>query len=258
MAARLCPGWVYIVLHITNGRSSWLSPCCMFLLLQSGTMANFYEVNYVDDSGPAHSLYDIVILATPLHQGLSDIGFSGFSPPLASHFPGRYHQTVSTLVVGRLNVSYLDPRRKPSEFSISDVFTTDNEKLGFTSVSSLDPVHIPPGYSRPPGSQTSVWKVFSHEPLTETQLRTLFVSRERVVEKRWLAYPSYRAPERQAPPFILHHSLYYLSPIEWAASSMEMSALSARNIALLANHRWHGHATKVDQEDLHARLRGEL
>ncbi|KAK3549956.1 hypothetical protein QTP86_016850 [Hemibagrus guttatus] len=225
---------------------------------KSGTITNFYEVNYVSDSGPAHSLYDIVVLATPLHLGLSDIAFSGFSPSLPSHFPGRYHQTVSTLVLGRLNVSHLDGRRKPSEFFISDIFTTDNEKLGISSVSSLDPVQITPGYSRPSASQTSVWKVFSPKSLTEEQLKTLFMSRERVVEKRWLAYPSYRAPERQPPPFILHHNLYYLSPIEWVASAMEMSALSARNIALLAYHRWHGHTAKVDQEGLHARLRGEL
>ncbi|MCI4388505.1 hypothetical protein PGIGA_G00086890 [Pangasianodon gigas] len=225
---------------------------------KSGTIANFYEVNYVGDSGSAHSLYDIVILATPLHQGLSDISFSGFSPSLPSHFPGAYHQIVTTLVLGRLNVSYLDARRNPSEFFVSDILMTENENLGIASLNSLDPVHITPGYSRPPASQTAVWKVYSTEPLTEEQLRMLFVSRERVVEKSWLACPSYRAPERQAPSFILHHNLYYLNPIEWAASSMEMSALSARNAALLASHRWHGDTSKVDQEDLHARLRGEL
>ncbi|TSM12514.1 Prenylcysteine oxidase [Bagarius yarrelli] len=225
---------------------------------KSGANTKFYEVNYVSDSGSAYSLYDVVILATPLHQGLSDISFSGFSPPLPSHFPGRYHQTVTTLVLGRLNISYVDVRRKPSEFFVSDIFTTDGEKLGICSLSSLDPVHITPGYSRPPASETTVWKIFSPEPLTEEQLRTLFVSRERVIEKRWLAYPSYRAPERRPPPFILNDSLYYLSPIEWAASAMETSALSARNVALLAKHRWYKNTAKVDQEGLHSRLRGEL
>ncbi|KAI5099527.1 prenylcysteine oxidase 1 precursor [Silurus meridionalis] len=225
---------------------------------KSGTITNFYELNYVGDSGSAHSLYDIVVLATPLHLGLSDISFSGFSPALSSHFPGHYHQTVSTLVHGRLNVSFLDAKRKASDFFVSEISTTDGEKLGISSLSCLDPVHITPGYTRPPASQTAVWKVFSPEPLTEEQLKTLFISREHVSEKRWLAYPSYKAPERQAPPFILHHSLYYLSSIEWAASAMEMSALSAQNVALLANHRWHGNTEKVDQEGLHARLRGEL
>lgn len=215
-------------------------------------------MNYVDDSGSAHSLYDIVILATPLHKGLSNISFFGFPHSLPSHFPGHYHQTVTTLILGRLNISYLDASRKPSEFFHSDIFTTDSEKLGYASLSSLDPVYIPPGYSRPLASHTTVWKVFSPKPLTEEQLKTLFISREHVVEKRWLAYPSYRAPERRVPSFILHHNLYYLSPIEWAASSIEMSALSARNIALLANHRWNGRTSKVDQEGLHARLRGEL
>uniref|UniRef100_W5U6S8 Prenylcysteine oxidase 1 n=1 Tax=Ictalurus punctatus TaxID=7998 RepID=W5U6S8_ICTPU len=226
--------------------------------LKSGTVAKFYEVNYVGDSGSAHTLYDIVILATPLHQGLSDISFPGFSPPLPSHLSGRYHHVVTTLVLGRLNVSYLDASRKPSEFFASDVLTTDNEKLGISSLCAMDPVHITPGYSRPPASQMAMWRVYSPESLTEEQLSMLFVSRERVVEKPWLACPLYRAPERRAPSFILHDNLYYLSPIEWAASSMEMSALSARNAALLANHRWHGDTLKVDQEDLYSRLRGEL
>lgn len=225
---------------------------------KSGTVTSFYEVNYVGKSGPAHSLYDLVIVATPLHQGLSDISFSGFSPPVPSHFPGRYHQTVTTLVLGILNISNFNSDRKPNEFFVDHIFTTDNEELGIASVSAIDPVQIPLAYSPPLSGQNKVWKVFSPQPLSEEQLNVLFVSREQVLEKRWLAYPLYRAPGRRAPPFVLHHNLYYLSAIEWAASSMEMSAISARNVALLARHRWHRHTDKVDQEDLHSRLRGEL
>ncbi|XP_066507463.1 prenylcysteine oxidase 1 [Hoplias malabaricus] len=225
---------------------------------KSGSVASLYEVNYIGDAGSAHSLYDIVILATPLHQGLSDISFSGFSPPIPSHFPGRYHQTVSTLVLGRVNVSYLGFSQKPSDFVFSDILTQDMKGLVINSLSSLDPVHIPPGYRRPPASESKVWKVFSPEPLKEEQLREIFLSWEGIWEKKWLAYPSYTPPQRRSPPFILHDRLYYLSPIEWAASCMEMSALSARNVVLLAHHRWHGHSAKIDQEDLHTRLRGEL
>ncbi|XP_017566706.1 prenylcysteine oxidase [Pygocentrus nattereri] len=225
---------------------------------RSGTVANFYELNYVGDSGPAHSLYDIVIVATPLHQGLSDISFSGFSPPIPSHFPGRYHQTVATLVLGRLNMSYLGSNHKPADFVVSEILTTDNEALAINSLGSLHPVHIPQGYRQPPASESKVWKVFSQEPLSEEQLGEIFVSREGVWEKRWLAYPSYSPPQRRMPPFTLHDRLFYLNTIEWAASCMEMSAISARNMALLAHHRWHDQTDKIDQEDLHTRLRGEL
>ncbi|KAL7847974.1 hypothetical protein AOLI_G00226920 [Acnodon oligacanthus] len=139
---------------------------------KSGTESSFYEVNYVGDSGPAHSIYDIVIVATPLHEGLSDISFSGFSPPIPSHFPGHYHHLVTTLVLG---------------------------------------------YHRPPASESKVWKFFSQEPLAEEQLREIFVS-----------------------------------------CCMELSVVAARNVALLTYHHWHNQTDKIDQEDLHTRLREEL
>lgn len=225
---------------------------------KTGTAASFYEVNYVGESGSAHALYDIVIIATPLHLGLSDIDFTGISPPIPSHYPGRYHQTVSTLVHGLLNVSYLGTTEPASEFTVSDVFTTDSNGSIINSLSSIDPVHIPPGYKRPPASQTKVWKVFSPKSLSPEQLADIFLSWDWVSETRWLAYPAYRPPHRKTPPFILHDRLYYLNALEWAASAMEMSAISARNVVLLAHHRWHKQVSKIDQEDLHARLRGEL
>ncbi|XP_074547174.1 prenylcysteine oxidase 1 [Halichoeres trimaculatus] len=225
---------------------------------KTGPTSTFYELNYADESGSAHALYDIVIIAAPLHQGKSDITFSGFSPPIPSHYPGRYHQTVSTLVHGTLNMSYLGTSEPASEFTVSDIFTTDSKDSVINSLSSIDPVHIPSGYKRPPASQAKVWKVFSPQPLSQEQLKDMFLSWDSVSETRWLAYPSYRPPHRKTPPFILHDRMYYLSAVEWAASAMEMSAISARNVALLAHHRWHHQVGKINQEDLHTRLRGEL
>lgn len=231
------------------------SPLCS---LFSGSTVSYYEVNYVGASGSAHSLYDIVVIATPLHQGKSDITFSGFSPPIPTHFPGLYHQTVATLVHGTLNVSYLGSAEAASEFTVSEILTTDSKGCAINSLSSLDPVHIPDGYKRPPASRPKVWKVFSSESLTPEQLQRMFLSYDSVSETPWLAYPSYRPPHRKTPPFVLHNRLYYLNAVEWAASAMEMSAISARNAALLAHHRWHEQTSKIDQEDLHTRLRGEL
>lgn len=223
-----------------------------------GPTTSFYELNYIGESGPAHALYDVVVIAAPLHQGKSDIAFPGFSPPIPSHFPGRYHQTVSTLIHGKVNMSYLGSTAPASTFTVSDILTTDSKGCAINSLSSLDPVHIPQGYKRPPASEAKVWKVFSPQPLSQEQLRDIFISWDSVSETRWLAYPSYRSLHRKAPPFILHDRLYYLNAVEWAASAMEMSAIAARNVALLAHHRWHQEAGKIDQEDLHARLRGEL
>lgn len=224
----------------------------------SGSSVSLYEVNYVGESGSAHSLYDIVVIATPLHQGKSDIAFSGFSPPIPSHYPGLYHQTVATLVHGKLNVSYLGTSEPASKFTVSEILTTDSKGCAINSLSFLDPVHIPDGYKRPAASHSAVWKVFSSQPLSPEQLQEMFLSYDSVSETRWLAYPSYRPPHRKTPPFILHDRLYYLNAVEWAASAMEMSAIAARNVALLAHHRWHMQVKKIDQEDLHTRLRGEL
>ncbi|TWW66015.1 prenylcysteine oxidase 1 [Takifugu flavidus] len=225
---------------------------------KTGPTTTFYEVNYIEESGASHALYDVVVIATPLHQGKSDIAFPGFTPPIPSHFPGRYHQTVSTLVHGKVNMSYLGSAEPASKFTVSDILTTDSKGCAINSLSSVDPVHIPQGYKRPPASEDKVWKVFSPQPLSQEQLRDIFISWDSVSETRWLAYPSYRSLHRKAPPFILHDRMYYLNAVEWAASAMEMSAIAARNVALLAHHRWHQEAGKIDQEDLHARLRGEL
>ncbi|RXM90998.1 Prenylcysteine oxidase [Acipenser ruthenus] len=215
-----------------------------------------YEVSYTGQSGAAHSLYDIVFIATPLHPGISDISFPNFSPPIPSHFSGRYHQTVATLVQGRLNTSYFGLHFS-GDSRVSEVLMMEREGLAVHSVSSLDPVTVPQGYSRPPASQPKVWKVFSPAPLSEAQLGALFLSRDAVSETRWLAYPTYTLP-RGLPPVVLHDRLYYLSGIEWAASAMEMSAIAARNAVLLAHHRWHGTEDRTDQEDLHSRLKNEL
>lgn len=230
----------------------------IFFVVLAGSVTNFYEVNYVGESGAAHALYDIVVVATPLHQDVSEINFLGFSPPIPSHFPGRYHQTVATLVHGLLNVSFLGTTDKPEDFFFSDVLTLDNKASDIQILSSLDPVKIPKGYSPSPASQRKVWKIFSPQPLSQKHLQQIFLSWDSVSEKRWLAYPSYSPPQRRTPPFILHEHLYYLNAVEWAASAMEMSAISARNLALLSHHRWYQQTGKIDQEDLHTRLRGEL
>ncbi|XP_019720949.1 prenylcysteine oxidase 1 [Hippocampus comes] len=225
---------------------------------KTGLSTGFYEVTYVGDTGAGHSTYDVVVIATPLHQGKSDISFSGLSSPVVSQFPGIYHQVFSTLVHGVLNTSYLGVTRPASEFTVSEVLTADSKDNIMYSLMSVDPVHAPAGYNRPPASHSKVWKVFSPRALDQEDLRRLFLSWDSVSQTPWLAYPTYRPPQRQTPPFILHNRLYYLSAVEWAASSMEMSAISARNAALLAHHRWHEQTGRIDREDLHTRLRGEL
>lgn len=73
----------------------------------------------------------------------------------------------------------------------------------------------------------------------------------------WQAYPSYSS-QRKLPPVELHPNLYYLNGIESVASAMEMSSVAAKNIALLAYHRWNRQTDMVDQRDLMHRIKTEL
>lgn len=223
-------------------------------LVSPGDPAKLYQVTYNTVSGLTADTYDIVVIAAPLSRKMANITFKNFDPPVPE-FPNPYHQTVTTLVHGRLNASFFG-YRDPSAFHLGAIFTTENPKLFINSLGVVSPVEGVGGEGKPP-SQSAVWKVFSKEALTKEQLNLLFSSYDSVKAKRWLAYPRYSPPEK-CPPVILHDKIYYLNGIERAASAVEMSAIAAKNAALLAYHRWYGNSDRIDQEDLHEKLKTEL
>ncbi|XP_056427430.1 prenylcysteine oxidase 1-like [Hyla sarda] len=222
---------------------------------KSGNKVRLYEVNYETDKGPTLDMYDIVIIATPLTKELGNIKFLGFDPPIET-VSKPYHQTVATFVHGRINTSFFGCP-KPCQFSVSEILTTDGPNLFINSIGPVYPVKPGTKHEISKASDIKVWKVFSPEPLTDEQLRRLFESYHAVIVKDWLAYPEYSPPEK-LPPVILHHDIYYVNSIEWAASAMEMSAISAKNVALLSYHRWYGKEGQIDQENLAERLKSEL
>ncbi|XP_069812919.1 prenylcysteine oxidase 1-like [Dendropsophus ebraccatus] len=222
---------------------------------KSGNTVRLYEVSYETDKGRTLDMYDIVVIATPLNKGIGNIAFNGFDPPIET-FSKPYHQTVATFVHGRINSSFFGCP-KPCQLSVSEILTTDRPNLFVNSVSPVYPVKPVTESVISKASDIKVWKVFSPEPLTEEQLRLLFETYHAVLVKNWLAYPKYSPPEK-LPPIILHRDIYYVNSIEWAASAMEMSAISAKNIALLSHHRWFGKNGQIDQEDLAERLKSEL
>ncbi|KAM9312709.1 prenylcysteine oxidase 1 [Gastrophryne carolinensis] len=222
---------------------------------KSGNIARLYEVNYVSDSGAGADLYDIVVIATPLNKEIGNIDFVGFNPPIEI-YPRPYQQTVATFVHGQINASFFG-YPKASEFHLLEILTTENPKLFIRSISAVSPVKPASESVLSKASGLRVWKIFSAGVLTDEQLRQLFVSYQAVSVKKWLAYPRYAPPEK-LPPIILHRGIYYVNSIEWAASAMEMSAISAMNTALLSHHRWYGEEDKIDQENLSERLKSEL
>ncbi|XP_065515470.1 prenylcysteine oxidase 1 [Lathamus discolor] len=220
----------------------------------AGDPVKLYQVTYNTTSGLTGDTYDIVVIAAPLSPKMANITFKNFDPPVPE-FLGLYHKTVATFVHGRLNTSFFG-YRDPEAFNFGAIFTMENPNLFFSSVGVVSPVEDGGGEGKLT-LQSAVWKVFSKEVLTKEQLNLLFSSYDSVKVKTWLAYPHYSPPEG-CPPIILHDNIYYLNGIEWAASAMEMSAVAAKNAALLAYHRWYGNTDKIDQEGLHEKLKTEL
>ncbi|KFU88751.1 Prenylcysteine oxidase, partial [Chaetura pelagica] len=219
-----------------------------------GDPVKLYQVTYNTSSGLTGDTYDMVFIAAPLGRRMADITFKNFDPPVPE-FPNPYHQTVTTLVHGRLNASFFG-YQDPSSFRLDAIFTTENPELFINSLGVVSPVDGVGEDGKSP-SQSHVWKVFSQEELSKEQLRLLFSSYDSVKVKKWLAYPHYSPPEK-CPPIILHDNLYYVSGLERGGRAIELRPIAARNAALLGYHRWHGNRHLIDQQDLHERLKTEL
>lgn len=182
-----------------------------------------YEVTYVnkDSTDPMTSTYDIVIIAAPLTGDQEfQVEFVGFPGDLV--FPGEYQTTYATFVKANLKSKYFGLRE-----ALDSILSCNPNKTIISSVGKVDPVD---GTFR---KDPQVWKVFSRKPVETRLLRDMFSN---IIEKKeiaWKAYPRYSA-NTNLDNFKLHDALYYVNVIEWAASSMEMSALAGRNVAILA------------------------
>lgn len=215
-----------------------------------------YKLSYTTQAEIASDIYDIIVIATPLQQNVnSGISFLGFEPKLPE-ITGSYHTMVASVVHGYLNCTYFG-FPDPKLFPFTSVLTTETADLFFNSASSICPVNISTGFRRKQPHEARVYKVFSPKPLEKDELKTLFKSYYSVQVIEWKAYPRYGSSQ-EMPPMILHDSLYYLNGIEWAASAMEMSSVTAKNIALLAYHRWSRQLEMIDQKDLMHKIKTEL
>lgn len=166
-------------------------------------------------------LYDLVVIACPqIKTSKQNIKLVGIPKPPSMAV--KYQRTVATFVHGELNYKYFD---YSNFFKPNQIFSV-NPNLFFSSVSMIYPVEPNKSYDH------RVFKVFSKEKLTNMQLDMLFSVRVDVVVKDWYAYPVYSV-DMPKVPFVIHDNLFYLNSIELAASAMEMSAISGRNIAKL-------------------------
>ncbi|XP_063784112.1 prenylcysteine oxidase-like [Pseudophryne corroboree] len=226
--------------------------------LHNSEKKRLYEVQYEREGTLGSDYYDLVIVAAPLHKAGYQISFLNFQ----TNFPesiGSYHRVVSSIVHGYLNSSYFG-FSDPKLFPFASILSTDTPDAIFHSLESLCPVNVSVGFRRKPPQEAAVWRVLSSRPLDRKELKTLFKSYYSVQAIEWQAFPSYGTTSslRTLPPIVLHDGLYYLSGAEWAASSVEMSAVAAKNVALLAFNRWFELNEKIDQPDLMHKLKTEL
>lgn len=194
------------------------------------------KTKYEVKSNEVTNIYDMVIIATPFYGNESDISFINFPEPIigSSHL---YHRTVATFVRGLPNFSKFGYKTL-NEFP--EIVLVTKDKFFFNSVVKLHRVDV--GSERHENKQElPTWKVFSQQPLTDEEMLALFISYEDVEVVNWsAAYPHYSSSEDNLPSFRLASQLYYVNTIELAASCMEMMAIAAHNVALLAHHDWTG------------------
>ncbi|PAA83680.1 hypothetical protein BOX15_Mlig022525g2, partial [Macrostomum lignano] len=173
--------------------------------------------------------YDQVILTVPPSQHFN-IEIKDVKVPRVD-----YQTTVATFVKGRLNHDWLGLRSRQSEYSV--LTGTPASPLDFNSIGYQHDVDKNPS--------DNVYKVFSQRVLTAEQVNQLFTNVESTHSVSWLAYPLYRRGLSINASFVLADGLYHTSPIELAASAMEMSAIAGRNAALLAFNDWTGKAAEL-------------
>lgn len=187
-------------------------------------LLNFTRNEHQVNNNGHGEFYDIVILATPMTLDIKNrIKFINF--PKQIQFLGNYHRTVCTLVNGDLNYKFFNLDAK-----VSDILTVND--TFFNSVSSIVDVN----YSGE-DIDSNVWKIFSPNILTEAEINKLFknVKSKKIID--WKAYPAYDTIKR-TDSFVLDDYMFHVNAIEWAASAMEMSAIGARNVAILAYEVW--------------------
>jgi len=167
--------------------------------------------------------YDKIIMAMPWSEQ-NPIQFINFldqesviEAAAALYRSRSYHRTVATLVAAKgITPKY---RKWVDILSCTPNF--------FTSISRVHPVVLTRSERVP------VFKVFSPEPLTDSQLGEIFEEIHQVDVSDWWAYPEYDRIPPPLPSFhVLPNSIYYLNGIEWAASAIEMSLISGRNAAI--------------------------
>lgn len=173
--------------------------------------------------------YDILIVAAPF-----EIPDYFFDCKDCKNWPslkrlGQFWRTIASFVHGHVNLTHF---RFETTSEVPDVIgTSENPKDYFNSIGKQSPCE---NRTNLDVEETPIRKVFSRSDVSASQLNELFSQVDEMKVVSWLAYPHYTPPEKFWS-FVLDDGVFYINAIERSASAMEMSAISAKNAALLAH-----------------------
>ena len=204
---------------------------------------------YEKNGAEQEKIYDYVVVAFPLT--LNDEFVIGFN--FTDHFECQMKTTKVVFVRGELSYNEI-----PSNNHIT-VLSAD-PTLDFRSIESV----IPCDGTIENNNNNKIYKIVLSDI---DSLKKIFKYYQIIQQVDWLAYPLYKILEDPQPikkvprqkselrakneshiaktllyPRLIIDSqersrIFYLNSIEWLASSMEMSCINARNIALLISNK---------------------
>lgn len=196
--------------------------------------------------------YDVVIVAAPL-----EIADYYFDCKDCNNWPipkdlGEFWRTIATFIHGQVNMTHFG---FSTEDDIPEVIgTTETPTNFFNSIGKQEPVE---NRTEIDPKELPINKIFSRSNLTALQLNKLFSRVDEMKVVSWLAYPHFTPPEKFWS-FVLDDGVFFVNAIEYSASAMEMSAVSAKNAALLAHHYYSGKLSDAHINDKPSNLRSEL
>eukprot|EP01024_Parvocaulis_polyphysoides_P068087 TRINITY_DN8250_c1_g1_i5.p2 TRINITY_DN8250_c1_g1~~TRINITY_DN8250_c1_g1_i5.p2 ORF type:complete len:471 (-),score=86.62 TRINITY_DN8250_c1_g1_i5:1965-3377(-) len=171
------------------------------------------------DEGNNFGPFDAVVISTPLTLTKIDIQLS----------EGKKLPNIPLMEFQNFTVSFFKGHLKSSAFGIEGglpvdlLLTTEKAESFFRGLV----------YKMKLSDDSTLYKIYSPDPMTKEQLEILFEEGVEVVkEMDWLAFPRF-IPPTNFSPFVLAPGLFYGSTYEAPASGMELSAISAKNSALL-------------------------
>jgi prenylcysteine oxidase/farnesylcysteine lyase len=179
------------------------------------------SIEYEEQSGQYvinnQDKFDYVVVAVPLEFA----NIESRSVKLLTEFKPRKFvgKAVTHVIAEGFNLEYLDGKVPEP----NGVFTTHDSTAPFYSVTrklKLD-------------EKRFVYKFFSPREMTREELNKVLKGISYVHTTTWEYTFPQLDPINEYQPMQLHQKLFYINGIESAASAMEGSALSARNIALL-------------------------